>query len=139
SAFRTIYAKGTSNLDEAHRVEQRYLLLALDRLDQLPADLELLLVMRQRAYVFSTHSHDRNEVHKKLDVLFHAWRRMERETDPNFNPDAKPVNDGATPIDVLLRARVGWFSGMDPALISDPKVRDEYLAATKKESIQHDA
>ena len=89
-AFNSLYAKGTHDVLAARRVEQRYALFALDRPDLLPADMELYVAMRLRANISSIGEYDEEELRRKLDILFHAWRRMEREIIANF--DFSPAN-----------------------------------------------
>lgn len=140
TAFDVISAKGTNNRGDADRLRQKYLLLALDRPDQFPVDLEVSLVMKQRPASFSTGVPDKNEIDRKLDLLFHAWTRMERETDPAFDPSGETPPDGTPPIwETLGNAGQSWFSGMDPAFIRDARLRDAYIAALKRESVRAEA
>jgi hypothetical protein len=122
SAFNTLYERDIPNREAAHRSEQRYLLTALRAPDLLNTDTELYLLLRLRADVSGTDAPKSEEMHTKLNLLFHGWQRMERETIRDFDLAKLPVS-GVMPPD---GAGVSTFTGMDPASIPDAKVRSRY-------------
>jgi hypothetical protein len=107
----------------------------LELKDQLPADMELYVAMRLRANFMSGAMPDRDEVWKKLDILFHAWQRMERETDPDYTPkyDVSDAIGVMPPAEALGHTTVpGIYPEMDPALITDERIRAKYVAAIEE-------
>ena len=133
SAFNALYLKDNRGSVEVRQAEQWYVLLALERPEQLPAEIELLLVMRLRANIDpTTDPPDRKDVLRKQLLLFHAWHRMEKETDPDFKLDLLdlPHENVCPPLGAGPNTAV--FCGMDPSFIADPKLRQAYLDAIEK-------
>jgi hypothetical protein len=130
SAFLLLSEGDVRNPVDTRTLEQRYCLAALDRPDRLKADTELRLVIRLRATVASAGATmpDHDGVHTKMTLLFHAWRRMEQELDPAFQLDFAhmPVENVSPP------SGSGGISGIPPELISDSRLRNEYLAAIEE-------
>lgn len=136
-AFGAVYSKGAADLQQAHRLEQKYVLLALDRPDRLTASMEIGLVLRLHANVASGEMPEQEEVRTKLNLLFHAWRRMERETNPDYDFSFPPLGSIMPPNEVLgSPGVVGIYPGMDPALVSDSRLRARYLAAIEENRIK---
>ena len=137
STFNILYGKGTTDSADVRQAEQSYLLQALERPEQLPTEVELSLVMRLRAKIEPTaEAPERKDVLRKQQLLFHAWRRMERETDPNYKSglddlavENVPLAIDPTQLSPAIAPLKGVVSGMDPAWISDLRLRQSYEAA----------
>ena len=106
------------------RMEQGWVLRALDDPDRLAPQVEIELAMRLRVRITSMPGRERQEERSKLDLLFHAWGTMERETNSKFDGNDLPLEN--------VPPRSFGVPGVDPALISDGRIRDEYLAAIAK-------
>jgi hypothetical protein len=120
--------KGTEDKDKAARLEQKYVLAALDRRDRISTLTELSLVLMLRVNVPSTEVAGKDELRTKVDLLFHAWRRMEQDIKPDFNFADLPAINVQPPV----VPGQGVFSGMDPMDIKDSRLRAEYQAAIEK-------
>ena len=68
----------------------------------------------------------------KTRQWLHAWHRIEKDIDRNFNFEDRPVMYVSPPPETGMRA------GVDPKAISDPIVRSKYQAAinANKEKIR---
>ena len=126
--------KGTEDKDKAARLEQQYVLAALDRRDRISTMIELALATMLRPDVPSTEVAGKDELRTKVDLLFHAWRRMEQDIKPDFNFADVPAMNVRPPI----APDQGVFSGMDPMDIKDSRLRAEYQAAIEKNRLKAD-
>lgn len=128
SAFVTLYNQGTNNRAQAARLEQEWALSALNDPDSISTLTELRLVMRLRAAAPREETPRSEADRVKFDVLLHAWRRMEQDTNKDFDFSDRPLLNVAPP-----RGDGGLiFSGMDPNAIKDSRLRNEYIAAINK-------
>lgn len=131
-AFLTLHTAGTDDRKLAARLEQEYVLAALDRRDRISTMIELALATMLRPDVLSTEVAGKDELRTKVDLLFHAWRRMEQDIKPDFNFADKPTINVVPPV----VPGQGVFSGMDPMGIKDSRLRAEYQAAIEKNRVK---
>jgi hypothetical protein len=132
SAFMALYANGNDDRDQAVSLEQKYALSALDRPDRIPTLMELRLVLRLRANGSSTEALNKDETRTKLNLLFHAWRRMEQDTKTDFDFADEPMTNVPPPRGTGEIV----FSGIDPSYIKDSRLRGEYEAAIEKNRVK---
>jgi hypothetical protein len=125
--FGALHARGTADRKQADRLEQQYILLALDRPDRVSTLAELRLVLRLQVDG-SVEAVNTNELRTKVNLLFDAWFRMERDTNAAFNFDDTPASSVSPP----RGAGQVVFTGIDPVLIKDSRVREEYKAAIER-------
>jgi hypothetical protein len=131
-AFLALHVKGTEDRDLAARLQQKYLLAALDRRDRISTLTELGLVRALRPNVPSTEVAGKDELRTKVDLLFHAWRRLEQDIKPDFNfADKFEIN-----VSPPIVPGEGVISGMDPMGIKDSRLRAEYQAAIEKNRVK---
>jgi hypothetical protein len=126
TAFNTLYERGTDDLERARRLEQLYLLSAFERPDRLPTDSVLHLALRLRTDWTSGTLPKADETRSKVNLLFLAWRRLEDDIKSGFDFHDLPNEN------VMPPAAAGGYPGMEPTLISDPRLRGQYLDAIER-------
>jgi hypothetical protein len=131
AAFVALWRCGVPDRAAAQRLEQGYVLSALESVDWISAPTELRLAARLQANAFAASPPDGEETRSKLDLIFHAWRRMEGETKIDFDFADRPTENVSPPHEGSERGEVR-FAGMDPIYIKDAAVRAEYQAAIGK-------
>jgi len=122
------------NDEEQFELEKRYARLALERSytlqenDKIPMEVEFKLLSHiQQSVQYLKHavkSEDWvNQRSTQAKLYFHAWHRLEKKIDPNWDPNEPsmswPRPSGYDGI---------WFSGMSPESIKDPHIRTVYRA-----------
>jgi len=123
-------SSGRFSEDRQYGLARELALSALERRDAIPLTLELELTGhvstiatirdRREDQQFS------QERRKDAEVRVHAWRRLEKAIDPNWDPNDFPV------INIVPPAATGLPSGVAPQAIEDPALRAEYEAAIEK-------
>jgi hypothetical protein len=114
--------------DRQYYIGRKYVALALRRADEIPVETEVELVLnlggdaeRLRGRTRETEWGDARG--RRMELWFHAWRRLEAEMDKGFDPEARPALKVHAPHGTNLPA------GVAPEAIADPKLRAEYEEA----------
>lgn len=124
--------------DRQYDLARQFAILALEKSgklqakDKIPIEVELKLVTGhlQSLYKFREESKktDWSSRRNSLAKLYlHAWDRLEKAIDPNFDPDeVLPGWPRPSAYDGI------WSPGMSPEAIKDPRVRAEYRSALEE-------
>jgi hypothetical protein len=105
-------------------LSQRYARKALVRSEKFPLELEeqLLLFVQEDLNPANSEAWMK-ERSAKAKLWLHAWRRLEKGIDPNFDFNNRALLSVAPPLETGLPA------GIAPEAIKDPKLRAQYEAA----------
>src|ERR1044072_5278940 len=114
--------------DRQYYVGRKYVALALRRADEIPVETEVELVLNlggdaEQLRARTEETERGNARGRRMQLWFHAWRRLEAELDKNFDPKARPALKATPPRGTTLPA------GVAPEPIADPQLRAEYTAA----------
>jgi len=105
-------------------LSQKFTLLALKRADTFSVQTETFLLPYLARDIAPRGSDEwAKERSLKTQQWLHAWHRIEKDIDRNFNFDDRPMMYVSPPPETGMRA------GVDPKAISDPIARSKYQAA----------
>ena len=117
------------NDENNYSLSQKYAFAALAKADTFSLELEVKILpflsmdMAPRMKAGDIVSEWAKERSIKAKLWLHAWLRLEREIDRNFNFDDRPS------LNIRPPDGVGAPSGVAPEAIKDPKLRAQYEAA----------
>jgi len=113
-------------MNKQRGLAQYYAMRTLDKADQIPLDLEceLLRGVQQRLDAGGNELDGQPwaQLRREQATLWlHAWRRLQRVIDPNWDPDDLPM--------INVPAPDGFPAGVAPEAVEDPQARARYKAA----------
>lgn len=111
-------------------LSQAFAMEALKEADKIPLELECELLERARHQLDVEGKTPSGEGWAKmrkeqLKLWLHAWQRLEKTIDKNWNPDDVPE------MDLKGLEGVSFVSGMTSCLTNDPKLKAKYEAAVE--------
>ncbi len=115
-------------MNKARGLSQTLAMKALEKSDQIPLDLMCQLVQTVQPYYDAggkkLEGQDFARLRREqMRLWLHAWQRIEKTIDKNWNPDDMPS------INVPPPPGVPGMAGMSPDGIKDPQQRAQYVAA----------
>jgi len=132
----TLLSSRNFHSDKQFTLAQNYALSALAKTSQMPVNTQACLVMYGLEHVMADGKPgtqnwaDKRAV--KTEEWLKTWQRIEEDIDPSFNPHTVVELNVPPPPNL----HQGFFSGMNPSNIKDPKARAQYKAAIEKNNKQ---
>lgn len=118
---------GTFNDERCYELRRRYALLALEKSDEIPLELEIDLTGRVTTTMIGP-SAPKDQVweqirRKDVEVRMKTWRRLLDSIDPKWDPNESILSPNA------VASELGFPGTVEPQSIKDPHLRAEYEAA----------
>jgi len=123
-------SSGTFEDDRRHDLARKYALSVLEKSEEISVEMELKLTGHVMTSMYTPNSPKGEDLaqrrKKDVEIRLHAWKRLLRAIDPNWDPNEVVGSPNS------VGALMGLPSGISPESIKDPKLRAEYEAALQK-------
>jgi hypothetical protein len=123
-------SSGRFNDERQYNLARKLAILALTDPNEIPLETQLKLVGHVMTDMITPSAPKGQEWARKrrkdLEVRLHAWKRLTKAIDPNWDPNDMPLATVPLPIGV------SGITGMAPEHIKNPKLRAEYEAAIEQ-------